>query len=70
MAIVDKTEGTTWKMSRRTELSTSGTFAQSEIQRMANGAGNDMIRERIEKMMRDMTVVRDGKNTNEHTKQI
>ena len=54
MTIVDKTEGTTWRMSRRTELSTSATFAQSEIQRMANGAGNDMIRERIEKMMRDM----------------
>ena len=54
MTIVDKTEGTAWKMSRRTELSTSATFAQSEIQRMANGAGNDMIRERIEKMMRDM----------------
>jgi len=54
MTIVDKTEGTTWKMSRRTELSTSGTFARSEIERMANGQGNDMVRERIEKMMYDM----------------
>ena len=54
MAIVDKTEGTTWRMSRRTELSTSGTFARSEIERMANGEGNDLVRERIEKMMQDM----------------
>ncbi len=54
MEIVDKKDGTTWKMSRRTELSKSTTFACSEIERMANGAGNDLVRERIENMMQDM----------------
>ena len=54
MEIVDKKDGTTWKMARRTELSTSATFACSEIERMANGEGNELVRERIEKMMQDM----------------
>ena len=54
MEIVDKKDRTTWKQSRRTELSTSATFGCSEIVRMADGSGNELVRERIENMMQDM----------------